>query len=128
MLALLERAYLIQCYVTNDLCYREVINKFNEKYPKKTISYVAVRKLVKKLVETGSIRNVKNIRKHLDENDTASVLVFHSLEENPEMLRRNRALQSGIKFIIANNKQTRFHKNKLISLKFCMVPRFYIIS
>jgi hypothetical protein len=100
MLALLERAYLIQCYVTNDLCYREVINKFNEKYPKTTTSYVAVRKLVKKLVETGSIRNVKKIRKHLDENDAASVLVFHSLEENPQMSPRNRALQNGIAFII----------------------------
>jgi tRNA-dihydrouridine synthase len=100
MLALLERAYLIQCYVTNNLRYRKVINKFNEKYPKTTISYVAFRKLVKILVETGSIRNIKKIRKHIDENDAASVLVFHSLEENPQMLRRNRALQSGIEFII----------------------------
>jgi hypothetical protein len=31
------------CYVTGDLCYREMINKFNEKYPK-TISYVTIRK------------------------------------------------------------------------------------
>jgi hypothetical protein len=61
------------CYVTGDLCYREVINKFNEKYPKTTISYVAIRKLV----ETGSSLNVKKkIRKYLDENDGASVLVF----------------------------------------------------
>jgi hypothetical protein len=65
------------CYVTGDLCYREVINKFNEKYPKTTISCVAIRKFVKKFVETGSSLNVKKIRKYLDENDEASVLVFH---------------------------------------------------
>jgi hypothetical protein len=49
-------------------------------------------------VETGSILNVKKIRKHLDENDEASVLVFHS--ENPQMSLRNRSLQTGIEFII----------------------------
>jgi hypothetical protein len=65
------------CYVTGDLCYREVINQFNEKYLKTTISYVALRKLVKKFVEIGSSLNVKKIRKYLDENDEASVLVFH---------------------------------------------------
>jgi hypothetical protein len=56
---------------------------------------------------------VKKIRKHLDENDAASVLVFQSLEENPQMSRRNKALQSGIQFIIiyyASNKQARFIK------------------
>jgi hypothetical protein len=71
MLALQERTYLIQCYGTGDFCYREVINKFNEKYPK-TTSHVAVRKLVIKFVGTGFILNVKKIRKHLDENDAAS--------------------------------------------------------
>jgi hypothetical protein len=65
------------CYATGDLCYREVINKFNEKYPKTTISYVALRKLVKKFMEIGSSLNVKKIRKYLDENDGASILVFH---------------------------------------------------
>jgi hypothetical protein len=65
------------CYATGDLCYREVINKFKEKYPKTTISYVALRKLMKKFVEIGSSLNVKKIRKYLDENDGASVLVFH---------------------------------------------------
>jgi hypothetical protein len=30
MLALQEKTDLIQCYDTGDLCYREVINKFNE--------------------------------------------------------------------------------------------------
>jgi hypothetical protein len=54
-----------------------VINQFNEKYPKTTISYVTLRKLVKKFVEIGSSLNVKKIRKYLDENDEASVLVFH---------------------------------------------------
>jgi hypothetical protein len=60
---------------------------------------------------------VKKLRKHLDENDAASVLVFQSLEENPQMSRRNEALQSGIQFIIsyyligfASNKQSRFIK------------------
>jgi hypothetical protein len=80
MLALQERTYLIQCCGSGELCYRVVINKCNKKYPKTTISYVAVRKLVKKCVETGSILNVNKIRKHLDENDAASVLVFHSVE------------------------------------------------
>jgi hypothetical protein len=39
--------YLIQCYGTGDLRYGKVINKFKEKYPKTTISHVAIRKLVK---------------------------------------------------------------------------------
>jgi hypothetical protein len=55
---------------------------------------------VRKFQGTGSILNVKKIRKHLDENDAASVLVFHSFEENRQVSRRNRALQSGIEFII----------------------------
>jgi transposase len=79
--SLFQKKSLLIClfsgYVTGDLCYREVINKFNEKYPKTTISYVAIRKLVKKFGETGSSLNVKKIRKYLDENDGASVLVFH---------------------------------------------------
>jgi hypothetical protein len=44
-----------------------VINKFNEKYPKSTISHVAIRKLVKKFVKTGPSLTVKKIRKDLDE-------------------------------------------------------------
>jgi hypothetical protein len=58
MLTIQERTYLIQCYGTGDLCYREVTNKFNEKYPKTTISHA------KKFVETDSVLNVKKIRKH----------------------------------------------------------------
>jgi tRNA-dihydrouridine synthase len=53
---------------------------------------------VRKFLGTGSILNVKKIRKHLDENDAASVLVFHSVEENPQMSLRNRVLQTGIDF------------------------------
>jgi transposase len=85
---------------TGDLCYREVINKFNEKYPKTTISHVTIRKLVKIFEETGSILTVKKIRKHLDENDAASGSVLHSVEENLQMLLRNRALQTEIEIII----------------------------
>jgi predicted enzyme involved in methoxymalonyl-ACP biosynthesis len=47
---------------------------------------VAFRKLVKKFAKTGSILNVKKIRKYLDENG--------AVEENPQMLLRNRALQT----------------------------------
>jgi hypothetical protein len=61
-----------------------VINQFNEKYPKTTISYVTLRKLVKKFVEIGSSLNVKKIRKYLDENDEASVLVFIKLKKIPK--------------------------------------------
>jgi hypothetical protein len=80
---------------------------------------------VRKFQGTGSILNVKKIRKHLDENDAASVLVFHSVEENPQMSLRNRVLQTGIDFFItyyligfANNKWTEFHKSKPIFLIF----------
>jgi hypothetical protein len=45
--------------------------------------------------------------------EAASVLVLHSVEENPQMSLKNRALQTRIEFIIiycligfANNKQT----------------------
>jgi hypothetical protein len=127
MLALQVRTYLIQCYGSGDLCYREVITKFNEKYPKTTIYFSGGRPKISKKI-CGNILNVKKIRKHLDENDAAFILVFHSVEENPQMSLRNRAaLQTGIEFIIiyyligfANNKQTRFHKSKPIFLKFCM--------
>jgi hypothetical protein len=47
---------------------------------------VTIRKLVRIFEETGSIVNVKKIRKHLDENDAVSGSAFHSVGENPQML------------------------------------------
>jgi hypothetical protein len=34
----------------------------------------------------------KKTRKDLDENGAVSILVFHSIEENPQMSLKNRAL------------------------------------
>jgi hypothetical protein len=64
VLTLPERTYLIQSYGTDNLCYPEMINKFNKKDPETTISHVAVRKLVRKFVETDSVLNVYIIIKN----------------------------------------------------------------
>jgi hypothetical protein len=57
MLTVQEGTYLIQCYGTDDLSYREVINKCNEKYPETTISHMVVRKLVCKRTKNRFYKN-----------------------------------------------------------------------
>ncbi|KAJ8942404.1 hypothetical protein NQ318_014450 [Aromia moschata] len=72
-----QRIYLIQCYGTGEECYRVVINKFNEKYPKVGISNVGAKKLVTKFLETGSVLDIKKSKKWLKEDDAASVLALY---------------------------------------------------
>ncbi|KAJ8962493.1 hypothetical protein NQ318_000881 [Aromia moschata] len=55
--------YLLQCYGSGEECYRVVINKFNEKYPEVSISNVGAKKLVTKFLETGSVLDIKKIKK-----------------------------------------------------------------
>ena len=114
MLTLEQRIYLIQCYGTGDKCYRAVISKFNRRYPEVRVSHVAVRKLVRKFLETGSVLDIKRSRKGLNEDDAASVLALHSVTETPKLSLRRRALQIGIS---KSHLQRIFKENRILPFK-----------
>ncbi|KAJ8944323.1 hypothetical protein NQ318_016130 [Aromia moschata] len=111
-----QRIYLIQCYGTGEECYRVVINKFNEKYPEVRISNVRAKKLVTKFLETGSVLDIKKIKKW-NEDDAASVLALHSVREVPRLSLRRRAIETEIS---KSHLQRIFKQNRILPFK----PKF----
>lgn len=110
MLTTEQKIHLIQCYGNGDFSYRYVIEKFHERFPNVPVTKWAVCKLVKKFRETGSVLNLKKVKKSYNEDDAATLLVLQSVREDPILSLRKRATQlqvvqkSTIQEILKQNK------------------------
>lgn len=93
MLTLSQKIYLIQCYGIGEKSYRRIAEEFNAKFPEVTVSRMGIRKLVKKFLETGSVLNLKKKKIVRDEDDASTVLILDSVQDNPKLSLRRRALQ-----------------------------------
>lgn len=91
MLTLEQRVYLIKCYGIGDVSYSYAISVFNDKFPDVHPSKTAVKKLVRKFTETGSVLNKMKKKRTRDEDDAATILVLNSVDENPKASVRDRA-------------------------------------
>lgn len=91
MLTTEQRIHLIQCYGNGDFSYRYVIEKFHERFPNVHVTKWAVCKLIKKFRETGSVLDLKKVKKKYNEDDAATLLVLQSVRESPILSLRKRA-------------------------------------
>lgn len=91
MLTLQQRIYVVQCYGLGEIALREVVRRFNERFPSTNLTRMTAMRIVKKFLATGSVLNVKKeIKKH-DENDAATIVAIDSVEEHPRLSLRERS-------------------------------------
>lgn len=114
MLTKEERIYLIKCYGIGNVSYQYAIDVFHEKFPNTPVSKKALRRLLKKFNETGSVMNVKKPKKKYDQNDAATVLAIGSVLDNPKLSLRNRAQTVDLS---KSELHTIFKENKIIPFK-----------
>lgn len=101
MLSLEQMVYLVKCYglgVDDGITYRYAIQRFNLKYPGTYVSVNCLRRTIDRFNRSGSVMFTKKKRQeHEDEDEEASTLLLkHSLETNPRLSLRKRALETNI--------------------------------
>ena len=76
MLELQHRIYLIKCYRIGNVSYQFAINLFHEKYPNVTITRKALKKLVLKFNETGSVADRKKAKKLYNYDNAVTIMAL----------------------------------------------------
>lgn len=118
MLTLQQRIYLVKCYGTGQVSYKYAIQLFNEKYEDVSVSRQALKKLIKKFDETGSVANKKKPRKvYNEEDDAVTIMAVQSVADNPKKSLRQRASELNISHSLL---QTIYKANKIHPFK----PKF----
>lgn len=117
MLTLEQRIYLVKCYGLGNVSYNYAIHLFNERYPNVAVSRPALKKLINKFDQTGSVANKKKVCKKYDDDDAVTIMALESVAENPRKSLRTRASELNVSHALL---QTIYKVNKVYPFK----PKF----
>jgi hypothetical protein len=116
MLTLEQRIFIVKCYGLGNVSYDYVSNTVNEKFGMR-VSNTAVRKLIRKFDQTGSVLTSIKKKTILNEDNAATIVALDSVGESPQMSLRNR---SNVLQISKSHLQRIFRENKVRPYK----PKF----